>query len=165
MGTLCHLHSGCQGEVFRDFFDSLPHLTKRRFSLQVPAVLYRAENTLNALSGCHTQGHGWEKTARPIRAYAATARARREGARDGMSKAALARERVLRGDEVLRQAATYTLGCPKGRLRRQKGVQKRPHLYRCSLTYFSQAVPFTSCFTPSHTRSKAWRREKKKNMQ
>ena len=126
VGTLCHLHSGCQGEVFRDFFDSQPHLTKRRASLQVPAVLYRAENTLTAVRGCHTQGHGCrEKTVRPIRAYAATARARREGARDGMSKAALEREIVLRGDQVLRQAATYTLGCPKGRLRKLKPKTKR----------------------------------------
>ena len=53
-----------------------------------------------------------------------TARARREGARDGMSKASLERGRVLRGDQVLRQAATYTLGCPKGRLRKLKPKTK-----------------------------------------
>ena len=84
VGTLCHLHSGCQGEVFHDCFDSLPHLSKRRVSLQVPAVPYRAENTLNALSGCHTQGHGCrEKTARRIRAYTAngTCEARRRQGR------------------------------------------------------------------------------------
>ena len=54
-----------------------------------------------------------------------TARARREDARDGMSKASLEIGRVLRGDQVLRQAATYTLGCPKGRLRKLKPKTKR----------------------------------------
>ena len=95
-----------------------------------------------------------------------TARARQEAARDGMSKASLERGGALRGDQVLRQAATHTLGVQRvgyaSYNRRQNGVQKRPHLYRYPLTYFSQAVPFTRCFTPSHTRSKAWRREKRK---
>ena len=171
MGTLCHLHSGCQGEVFRDLFDSLPHLTKRRVSLQVPAVLYRAENTLNALSGCHTQGHGCrEKTARPIRAYAAngTCEARRRQGRYvkgfvGKRKSSSRRPSVTTSGHIYTRLSK---GSPTQiKTEDKKGVQKRPHLYRCSLTYFSQAVPFTSCFTPSHTRSKAWRREKKKNMQ
>ena len=71
-GDVVSLTFGMPGRGLPRLLRLSASLDETSFSLQVPAVLYRAENTLNALSGCHPQGHGCrEKTARPVRAYAA----------------------------------------------------------------------------------------------
>lgn len=62
-----HSHFGCEDELFRNPFAFLPHLAKRRVSSQDASLLQNAESALDALRGCHTQGHdGVVEAACPV---------------------------------------------------------------------------------------------------